>query len=83
MKTASKAIMDAVDKQLENATLDYIKRGKLIMVIVTLKCGYTLTGESAPLNPKDFSVEEGQSRALLKARGKLIEYEAYRQSVNQ
>jgi hypothetical protein len=51
--------------------VEYIRRGTLTICVVKLKNGFTVTGESACADPKNFNEELGNKLALGKAKDKI------------
>ena len=73
---ATKLTLDDIQSKIESAT--YLNPvGTLTIAILTLTNGYTVTGESACLNPADFDADVGKKIAYENAEEKIWMLEGY------
>lgn len=73
---AQKLTLDDIQSKIESAT--YLNPvGTLTIAILTLTNGYTVTGESACLNPADFDADVGKKIAYENAEEKVWMLEGY------
>ncbi len=73
---AQKLTLDDIQSKIESAV--YLQpTGTLTIAILTLTNGYTVTGESACLNPADFDADMGKKIAYENAEEKIWMLEGY------
>ena len=73
---AQKLTLDDIQAKIESAI--YLQpTGTLTIAILTLTNGYTVTGESACLNPADFDADMGKKIAYENAEEKIWLLEGY------
>ena len=77
-KLPSKVTADALDHILAQSTAEFnVLGGKLTHCMVTLPCGFIITGESSCVSPAEYDKELGEALSQKKAIAKLWELEAY------
>lgn len=76
--TAPRVTPDMVDAQIVSAEFHVFGGTTLTVCCLTLKNGFTVTGESACASPENFNAELGQKIARDNARQKIWALEGYR-----
>ena len=66
-----------IDNAIDNAVFHVFKGTCLTVCCITLKNGFTVTGESACASPENFDIEIGQDIAFKNAREKIWQLEGY------
>lgn len=75
--TAARLTPDLIDATIKSEQYHVFEGTCLTVCCLTLKNGYTVTGESACASPQNFNVELGQKIAKLNAREKIWALEGY------
>ena len=73
----NKITTEHIESVIEKKDFHKIKGATLTFCVLTLKNGYTVTGESACVDPKNFDEEVGQQVAYQNAFEKIWELEGY------
>ena len=74
--TAPRCTMDSITNTIEGE--DYhVFNGVLTVCCLTLRNGFTVTGESGCASPENYNKELGEKIAYDKARGKIFQLEGY------
>lgn len=69
---------DDLDHLVAQSKVDYaVFDNKLTVAVITLPCGFKVTGESSCVDPANYNKELGEKYALDKATEKLWELEGY------
>lgn len=68
---------DHIDSCIKDAQYHVFPGTTLTVCCLTLKNGFTVTGESAAASPENFDAEEGQKIAYKNARNKIWQLEGY------
>lgn len=74
---ASRLTPELIDSVIIDEQFHVFPFSQLTVCCLTLKNGYTVTGESACVSPENFNAEIGQKVALDKARDKIWALEGY------
>lgn len=70
--------IESLNELIEKSTVTYSNPiGTLTHCVITLPCGFTVTGESACVDPKKYDKAEGEKWALEKANSSLWMLEGY------
>lgn len=64
-------------------SVDFLGKGTLTICVLTLENGFTVTGESACVDPRNFNAEMGQKIAYDMAFNKIWSLEGYVMATNQ
>lgn len=57
--------------------VDYLKHGRMVVCVITMKNGFVVTGESAPADPRNYDEQVGERFAYDTAFRKLWPLEGY------
>ena len=68
---------DHIDSVIAGETYTNLPDGRTVICQLTLKNGFTVTGESACASPENFNAEIGQKIAYENARNKIWQLEGY------
>jgi len=75
--TAPRITPDHIDSVIEKAEYHIFPNSQLTVCCLTLKNGFTVTGESACASPENFDKEVGEKVAARNAREKIWALEGY------
>lgn len=75
--TAPRLTPEHIDKSIARAQYHVFEGSQLTVCCLTLRNGFTVTGESACVSPENFDEEIGRQIAYDKARSKIWELEGY------
>ena len=75
--TAPRLTPDLIDSVIVKEDYHVFKDSQLTVCCLTLKNGFTVTGESACASPENFNAEIGQKIARTNARDKIWQLEGY------
>lgn len=76
--TAPRLTPDAIDAQIVAEDYHVFPGSQLTVCCLTLRNGFTVTGESACVSPENFDAEIGRKVAFGNARDKIWAFEGYR-----
>jgi len=77
-KTANRITPDMVDAEITRTQFHVFSGSQLTVCCLTLKNGFTVTGESACASPENFDVQIGQTVAFANAREKIWAFLGFR-----
>ena len=69
---------DLIDDTIQSEAFHVFEGSQLTVCCLTLRNGFTVTGESACASPENFNVELGEKIARENARDKIWALEGYR-----
>lgn len=70
--------IESLNELISKSSVSYTNPiGTLTHCVITLPCGFTVTGESACVDPKKYNKAEGEKWALEKAKSSLWMLEGY------
>ena len=75
--TAPRITPEHIDATIRDRDYHIFKDGTLTVCCLTLKNGFTVTGESACASPENFDAEIGRNIAFKNARDKIWALEGY------
>lgn len=75
--TAPRLNPDHIDRTIESSDFHIFVGTTLTVCCLTLRNGFTVTGESAAASPENFDVEIGRKIAFANAREKIWALEGY------
>lgn len=75
--TAPRLTPDLIDAAIHDEDYHVFEKTCLTVCCLTLKNGFTVTGESACVSPENFNAEIGQKIARENARNKIWQLEGY------
>lgn len=75
--TAPRLTPAYIDSCIASSVYHIFENTQLTVCVLTLKNGFTVTGESACASPENFDVEIGQNIAKTNAREKIWQLEGY------
>lgn len=79
----NKITSEALDELIAASKVEYTKLGLTTThCMITLPCGFTISGESACVDPANYDKALGEKYALEKAKDSLWAFEGYRLSVD-
>lgn len=76
--TAPRITPDMLDDEIANTQYHVFEGSQLTVCCLTLKNGFTVTGESACASPENFNAEIGQQIAFRNARDKIWAFLGFR-----